>query len=246
MKKLIYILAGFVLILTSCAKDDGAGCFSSTGEIIEETRMVSSFNKLELHDNVSVILVQSDSNYAVVEAGENIISGIRTDVNDAGQMVIRNTNTCNWIRSYSKPLNVYLHYQDLDSIIYRSIGDVYTQNMMTTDTLWLEVFEGAGEINIDISSTRLYCSIHNGTADVYFTGQTGLQFLYSAGFGILDARDLVSTFAYVRNKSSNNLFVYSTKVLGVEINGIGDVYYKGNPDISLDKQGSGELIKLEP
>ena len=244
MKYLGYIIGVSILFL-SCSKDDGAGCFSSTGKIIEEFRFLDDFHKIELYDNVNVFLIQSDSNYAIVEAGKNVIDGVKTDVSESGCIKIQNVNNCNWIRSYEKPLNVYLYYSYVDTIEYRSIGDIVSNNLMQTDDLYVNVYEGAGKININVESHRVYCGIHYGTADIIISGKCGIKYLYSAGFGVMDCRDLECTFAYVNNKGSNNMYVNSTGALNVAISGLGDVYYNGSPSISLERTGSGNLIKLE-
>ena len=74
-------------------------CLKSTGDIIKEQRFVKDFTTLVVHDNIFVTLTQDTENSLEVEAGENLLSLIKTDV-DGGTLTITNDNSCNWVLSY--------------------------------------------------------------------------------------------------------------------------------------------------
>lgn len=232
-------------MLGSCKKGSLTDCKLTTGEITTEYRDIEIFNNILLKDNVNIILEKSDTSSVIVEAGANLLGGISTVVNDLGTLEIRNNNKCDWARDFSTPINVYIKYNNIDTIEYRSIGSITTKDTLRTDTLLVRVMEGAGKIDITIDVVRLYCQIHYGTADIIMNGKCGLSFVYSASFGLVDLRDLETTIVYVTNRSSNNVFVNSNYTLGAEIASIGDIYYKGNPsNITFDRTGSGNLIQL--
>lgn len=234
-----------IVFLGSCDKDSISNCRFSSGDITQEQRSVDEFSNILLKDNVNLILEKSDVPGIVVEAGSNLLNGISTDVNENGTLEIVNINKCDWARDFSTPINVYLRYDNIDSIEYRSIGNITTVDTLHTDTLWIRVMEGAGSINLTIDVNRLYSELHYGTADINIDGKCGLSFVYSASFGLVDLRELITTFVYVTNRSSNNVFVNATNTIGAEISNIGDIYYAGNPTtITLEKIGSGNLIKL--
>jgi len=231
--------------VSSCKKGDVTGCLFSTGDITKEVREIQSFNSILLCDNVNLILEKSNSNSVVVEAGSNLLNGIITTVGKDGVIEIRNDNNCNWIRSFESPINVYLNYVDIDSIEYHSIGDITTANSLSTDSLWITVHEGAGLINMEIDVGILYCSLHYGTLDIVLSGSSNISYIYTASFGLINMIDMESDFAYINNKSSNDVYLRVTKHLGATIEGIGNIYYAGNPNtISFEKLGSGELIPL--
>ena len=66
--------------------------------------------------NVNLYLRQANENKLVLESGTNLMAKIITEVNSNGVLEIRNENQCNWVRSYDKPINVYLEFKDLDSL----------------------------------------------------------------------------------------------------------------------------------
>ncbi len=246
MKKQLFILLLAIISFTSCEKNGVTDCFLSTGEIVMKTRNINSFNSILLKDNVNLILKQADSNAIIVEAGKNLISGIITDVGEDNVLEIRNDNSCNWIRSFENPINVYLHYKIIDSIDYRSIGDITTENTIVTDSLWIIAKEGAGQINLDVDIGTLYCSLHYGTLDITLRGESGVSYIYSASFGLINTLDMESDYMYINNKSSNDVYVRVKNHLGATIENIGNIYYTGNPNaISFEKLGAGELIELD-
>lgn len=244
MRKFIIIFIGLALF-GSCEKGFLSDCKFSSGEITTEQRTVGEFNNILLSDNVNLIIEESQVPGIVVEAGSNLLKGISTNVNANGTLELSNNNQCDWARDFSTPINVYLSCDNIDTIEYRSIGNISCTDTLHIDTLWIRVMEGAGSINITVDAVRLYSELHYGTADIIVGGKCRLSFVYSASFGLIDLRELTTSIVYVTNRSSNNVFVNSTNTLEAKISSIGDIYYKGNPvNIKIDKTGSGNLIKL--
>lgn len=246
MQRIGLIILLLVPLLHSCEKAPLSDCFTSTGDVIEEEREVGSFSSILLRHNVNLHLHQAQQNKLVVKAGSNLLPKIKTQVNENGRLEIRNNNSCNWVRSYDIPIDVYLDFVKLDSLEYRSIGDVTNEGTLFFDTLNLNVPEGSGKLALTIDAGIVYCGLPNGTADVVLKGFCEISYLYAAGFGRIDNRGLVSKFVYVNNKSSNNLYLQATIELGATIENIGNIYYSGSPPlINLNQIGTGKLIKLD-
>ncbi len=245
MRKIIYILMCF-LIINSCKKEDITECKLISGKTTIEYRSLENFKNILLKDNVNLILEKSDTSYLTIETGENLQKGIKTDVSDNGWLRIENKNGCDWARDYDIQIDVHLYYTDIDTIEYRSIGDITSVDSLTTDSLWIHVFEGAGIIKPTINVERLYCQLHYGTLDIVIDGKCGMAIVYTASYGLMDLRNLNSKIVFVNSRSSNNTFVNAYNTLGAEIGNIGDIYYKGNPEsLILNKTGTGNLIKLD-
>jgi hypothetical protein len=78
------------------------------------------------------------------------------------------------------------------------------------------------------------------------SGQTGVNFIYSASYGPFHCLDLESGFLFMRNASTNDCYVNVKHHFEYEITSLGNIYYKGNPEeISGTVSGSGKLIKYE-
>jgi hypothetical protein len=238
------ILLPLALLLATCSKDEGV-CISSTGKIITRDRGSQPYHTIEVSDNINLILTQDTAVHNItVEAGENLIDGIITKI-DSGRLVIRNENSCNWLRSFAIPVNVYLTFTRLDTLVFQAAGNITCTNELANESISLDVIEGAGKIELKLNAFRTYIIVKYGTTDVNLSGFSQITTLISYGFGPLHAEDLTSKFTYVSSYSSNDMFVYSSVDLQVEIGNIGDVYYTGNPaTISTNIYNEGRLIEF--
>lgn len=245
MRVINYSLIFLVLVLfSSCEKNNLGDCFKSTGEITEEVREIESFTKIIIHDNVEIVLTPSTSNLLTVSAGKNLIDKIITE-QIADTLIISNNNSCNWVRNYSTPIKVLVPINGLSEIEYRSIGDIICTDTIFSDSLNINVREGAGTLNILTNSYLVRSNLHYGTADIKVSGRCHLSYVYSASFGLIDNRFLISNQVYVGNKSSNDIYVTAVSTIAATIEGIGNIYYFGNPpNYSFNQIGSGQLIKL--
>lgn len=247
--KLIYdwILPLFALLigLSSCNKSTGFDCFMSTGSIEKVERSIPYFHSIQLNDNINLYLIQNGQNKLELEAGKNLMNQIQTEVTEDSVLVLANKNTCNWVRSYDKPINIYLSFKELRNIEYRSIGDVSNADSLRLDSLRIDIFEGAGNIELTLRTIVCEVNLHYGTANVVLHGRSNANILYQLGAGKIDVSALHTGNVYLRNWSSNDMLVWATNFLSAEIKGLGNVYYKGNPGIHSTLIGEGQLIPIQ-
>ena len=240
----IPLILMLLLILSGCSKDEGV-CVSSTGKIEVQDRGNIAYHSIMVHDNINLILTQDTAfNNIKVEAGKNLINGITTEI-DSGRLVIRNTNSCSWLRSFEVPVNVYLTFTQLDTIVFRAAGNISCTNKWANYSVYLEVIEGAGKLNLDVQAYRSYIMVRYGTTAINVSGTSEVSTLISYGFGPFHAEDLISKFTYTSSYSPNDMWVYSSIELTAEIGNIGNIYYRGNPaTIDANIKGEGKLIEF--
>lgn len=235
------ILIILLMFFSGCGKT-GLDCLTSTGEIILQEREITPFDSVEIYDNVSLFITEDTLYKLEVECGENIIGGIETVVEN-GNLVIHNTNTCNWVRSFDHPINVYISTPHLWKLYYNASGDVSSLTSLSGDSLKLEVWGGCGRIDLSLDIRTGFCYLQLGTADIHLKGSCGVVSIYSGDFGLIDARDLTSGFAFVSNKSSNDCYIRVHQKLTASIQSIGNIYYTGNPaEIETTINGAGSVI----
>lgn len=244
MLRLINIIIVLLFFTTSCEKSSVGDCFKSNGAITIIERPISGFHTIVLKDNIDLMLKSSNENSLSIEAGENLLNGIQTLVEDS-VLTIENNNRCNWIRSYDSPIIAYLDFINLDTIEYRSIGNVSSNDTIRLRNLVINVREGAGVIDFIVNTEMLFCNLHYGTADIKMRGRSINCFAYSASFGLVNNLNLLSDNVYLNTKSSNDIYVHAKNVLEAKIENIGNVYYEGDPpNIILTETSSGKLISL--
>ena len=259
MKKIIYLLilsfGGF-----SCGKTS-LDCFSDPGEISSEVRKIdSSFTHLNLFDNIDVELVSSNRNFVEVIAGKNLLDAISTEYTidtviiepvapdttvrkDIQKILsIRNNSACSFLRNDERPTKVIVFYTALKGITYRSNGNLKTLGELKTDTLKVDIFEGSGSLDLNINTYISYLNYHFGTADLHVDGKSNVNYIYQVSYGPIDAARLITGYTYLESRSANSCYIHADIALGATINGPGNIYYTGSPEISLIGTGSGKLI----
>jgi len=243
-KLITAVLFASILISAGCVKDNGV-CISSTGKTITQDRGSEAFTTISVYDNINLILTQDPSvNNIKVEAGENLIEGITTRI-DSGKLVLRNENSCNWLRSFKVPVNVYLTFTKLDTLSFQAAGNITCTNDWTNNSVYVAVIEGSGQFDLKLQAYRSFFFIPNGTTTISVIGKSDVTTIISSSFGPVHAENLVSKFTYISTHSPNDVFVSSSVDLQVEIGNIGNVYYRGNPaNIQTELLSEGKLIRL--
>lgn len=222
------------------------GCFQGTGKIIEEQRNISSHCiYIKVEDNLNLILTQNASPQIIVEAGENLQENIiATIINDS--LYLSNKNKCNWLRDYSKPINIYIPSKNLYKIDYQGSGDISATYQIERDSLIIDVRNGSGSITLDLNVQLARLNLHEGTSDFNISGKSLITFIYAADYGPFFCSNFESKHLYMNNRGTNDCYVNSTYELGVTIENLGNIYYYGSPEIiNSDITGKGRLIKME-
>ena len=236
---LICVFLGFAL--PSCSKEGGK-CVSSSGQVIVQDRHLSDFDSIRVLDYVNVILIPDVNNKVSVEAGENIIGGIITELSGR-ELVLRNTNNCNWLRSYNKPINVYISAKNLMKIHYESSGNISCTDTIRSSFLKIEMWGGCGFIDLKINVADGFFLQHMGTATLTLTGICNISSVYAGDYGLLQLQGLRTGYTFVTNNGSNDCYVNARHSLEATISSIGNIYYSGDPyEIKANITGSGKLI----
>ncbi len=230
--------------LSCCKKESMLDLFKSTGKIVKEQREAGYFDKIQLEDNINLIITQDTINKIVVQAGKNLLKLIKTDVKD-NCLNIHNDNKCNWVRSFDKEINVYVSLKNLQNIYYSGSGKISTTNTIVTDYLEVNIKSGSNVVDLSIDANVSWFNIHTGPGDIKICGNSEVNYLYSAGSGIANCRDLITGYTFITNKGTNNCYINVTKELEAKIKYFGDIYYTGNPYlVTTDITGEGKLIKI--
>jgi hypothetical protein len=239
------LLLFLTISLASCKKEHCFDCFKSTGKIVTEERSLEHFSSIHVSGQIHVLIKQESMNKAIVEAGQNLLNGIATRVED-GVLYIENNNKCNWVRSFKKDINITLYCKELAMITYTGAGTIRSSGTIVSDVLELDYWSGSGEVILDVQCSRVLVHMHTGPADAEISGTTDYAYFYTRGNGQARCRGLVSKKVEIDWKGTNDCWVHCTEELFANIGYIGNVYYAGNPPvIQAVITERGQLIPLE-
>ncbi len=222
-----------IFVLSAC------NIVRGSGNVTTEIRMVSSFDQVSLNGQGDLIITQGEQESLQIEAEDNLIPVIETEVRGNTLHIGTKNNTS---INPTKPVKFFLTMKDISGLEISGSGDI-TSDSVTADDLLLDV-NGLGNVMIDaLSAESLEVDI-SGVGDVRVAGQVVRQVIQISGVGEYAGADLESETGMVKVSGSRNATVWVNQTLGVEIDGSGRVNYYGSPTVNQDISGAGEVNGL--
>jgi hypothetical protein len=245
MEKLLAVFYILIVVLCfSCKKENSRDCFKAHGDDIIETVDLAEYHVIQINGHVDVTLKPNQRSGADITGGKNILPLIKCDVID-DTLFIDNTNTCNWVRSYDRVVNITLYVDTLTSIVNRSTGKlscIDTIYCATTFTLRGKAMNG--ETNLSVVANQVNATYINGTSTIYIDGRANIASFYCSSVGNIEASELIANETRINHKGTGEINVYSSTYLHGQINNTGNVYYSGAPKIiSVEELSSGQLLQ---
>lgn len=224
-----------ILILVSCK-----GVFRN-GDIIynQERPIAKPFDCIQINDNISVTLKEDTCQYVEITSGKFVIDKLTAEV-IGDTLVLHNNNRFDWLRSYNCPFEMIVHYKNLGIINYQSTGDLrsldsirgYYKNDFRVVNI--NIKEGSGDIDLMVSCNNVGVYYEHGTSKFILRGKVYWSEISTHGFGPIEAENLKSMEVYFSSTSTCYAKVWAIDLLKADLNGLGYLYYKGNPDITCN------------
>lgn len=205
-----------------------------------EDRTVKQFDKIQLEGMGTLKITQGAQESLRVEAPENLISAIRTEVSF-------NTLKIDYRRKwlfFSYPFSdvtFHVTVKDLSKIETSGSANIMMQELFT-EKLTLETSGSAeGNININVGAFDFESS---GSSTLNVSGRADTQRIKISGSGEYKAKDFKTNETDIDISGSGDALVNVKERLNVNISGSGSVEYYGNPSkVDQDISGSGTLRK---
>jgi predicted small secreted protein len=195
----------------------GCGTEQGSGNVTSETRNVSDFTEVALNGTGNLVVRQTGSESLNIEAEDNVIPEIKTEV-EGNRLTIETGNN---MPIPTQPITYELTVKDLSDLELAGAGSI-----------------DASDINTD--SLKVTTS---GSGDVKAAGKTDSQDVEISGAGSYRAEDLESEEAEIDISGAGEAIVKVEDRLDVRISGYGSVEYIGNPTVSRDITGAGEVTR---
>ena len=224
------------LLLSAC----GLRIIRGSGDRVTESRRVSDFDRVSLTGSGELVITQSGEESLTVEADENIMQYVRTEVRGG-------TLELGFVRGVSvstrRPIRFDLSVRDLDDLNISGSGTIDSDSI---DTSRLKIgISGSGDVRIDSLTARTVDVRIGGSGGVRLAGEADEQEVVIAGSGGFRGGDLRGEIVQVKITGSGNATVWATESLDVRITGSGSVNYYGNPRTSFSGAGSGRIKSLD-
>lgn len=241
MKRQLVIYCLLVFLFPHCKKP---GCFSEAGPVISVKREVTSFHRIDLYDNINVILTQDTAETITVKAPQNIEPNIIARIEN-GALILQNATNCKWLRNPSENPTVYISVKNLDHILYAGSGDVISSNTIEAETISLYSATGAGNVEISLNAKQLNATIEYESADFIFHGIADNCYSYANSRATLNLSDLQIKNLNIGYASVKDIIVNASDRIDAQVYHTGNIYYKGDPAIFTSYYSSGRLYKAQ-
>jgi hypothetical protein len=231
---LIFLSLFFILALSSCSVFEVAGL----GKVVSEERQVTAgIESISAGSSINLIIEQTGSESIRIEAAENIIPDVITEV-VKGELQI--TLKPLGFKGF-RPINCFVSVKDINSIKVSSSASVKCDDLKT-ENLTVEMSSSSnGSLKVDVATLDLKIA---SSANLTISGQADSQTIVVNSSGNLEAFNLVSKDCKIEVNSSGSANINVIENLDARVNSSASLNYKGNPKVSSDVSSSGSLKKV--
>ncbi|MCR5454192.1 MAG: DUF2807 domain-containing protein [Bacteroidales bacterium] len=244
MKVLIYVLAVAMLCI-SCDNENLPDFMKSEGAIVSDTVAIQPYKELIINNNCLVSLVKDSRDFIVVEYGENLISNVHVDYDEASARVSVSDDTkFRMVRNNSAVPKIKCHFSLLCNILANACVIISSDDNVDVREY---VFNGfAGGLNIVSNAPEVKLEITDGTGTYKMSGKADCLDIDVSYTSIVDALGLRARVAKVVNNSTGDVRVNATDTVYAEIRHTGDICYKsGAVPVQKVRKGKGSLRVIE-
>lgn len=237
MKTLTKITALLTLLLiTSSCFIEGMTGVRGNGNVISEDRTISSdFEVIKVQQGINLYLTQGNSTELNIEADENILDLLITEVKNNELKVYFDKNVYR-----AKARNVYLTTYTISKIKTSSGASVKSENTLQVNSLDLDSSSGSS-IKIYVNANEVTSESSSG-ADIDVYGKTETFSAKASSGSSIDADKLEAVDVYAKVSSGANIDVNVTGKLTANASSGGDIDFKGNPtNVNKDTSSGGSV-----
>ena len=227
---LISIYLALLFSTTSCIFNGVIG-IKGNGKVVSEERSISAgFDEINVQQGINLFVTQGKSTNISVEADENILDLLVTEVKN-NELNIYFEKNVHWAKSR----NVYLTASTISKISASSGASVKSENTIQAASLELDASSGS-TIKIHTNAEEIKSESSSGSNITIFGKSKNLTANASSGSSI-KANELKTENAFTKVSSGANIDLNVTQKLSAEASSGGAIDYGGNP-IEVDKETS--------
>ncbi len=257
---MVALMASILACSVNFGNNVGVSTIRGSGTVVTEIREVSNIWNVELAMTGKLHISLGDREALTIEAEDNLMQFIQTDVS-LGKLVIKTSERTNL--EPTRPIIYDLTVTKLSAITISSDGDIEADNL-GSDSFSVTV-SSSGNLTIsslDCTSLQVKSSSSGNTAlgnlmgdSISVTisssgnleiqnGQVQKQNIQLSSSGEYHANALASTTADVTISSSGSATIRVSDQLSGSLSSSGNVYYIGNPIVSINSTSSGQAIQI--
>ena len=242
-----FLLLLFIIVLCiSCKPAYDRSCLKKTGSLDSLKIELVPFEKLNLGDHITYLLVQDTVDKVVVSGGSNLLNfiDVYSDLSTS-TLNIRNNNRCRFFRYNTGDILVKIHFNHISEIVFNGSESLTNKGFLQMENLKIVTLGAAGSISLNMDANEIHLINDFGWPNANISGTCSIFRAEIYGHQWIDTRDLLvnSEISVISNAGTQSKINVQGVPLRVELGGTGDLWYYGEPT-SIDKKeyNSGRLI----
>ncbi len=203
--------------------------------VVTENREISFFNAIEASGPVKVELIQGEEIGLRLEADDNLMELIITEVNDQVLTIRMKERVVKY-----KALDVKVAFVALEALSVSAGASVYSLNTLVGIALKHVISSGAiSELNLDFEELTIEAS---SGARAKLAGKVRELFINSSSGAEVKASELQAENANIKTSSGSVNHVFVNNEMSVDASSGAVVNYGGRPTIKSMKTSSGGTV----
>jgi len=172
-----------------------------------------------------------------ITAERKVIDAITFHVKD-GKLSVRSARNF----KTDQPIRIEISASILASV--RVAGSESVVSEIPTAQTFAIANEGSGSYRANGVTANLVTAISTGSGDVVLAGNTDALKVVASGSGDVLLDRLIAMRARVESSSSSTVYLQAVRALDALVSGAGTIAYSGNPVVTKQVSGSGEITKF--
>jgi len=233
------LLIVFAAVATVSCEKGGVFCYKGNGIAATEVRSVSGFSEINLGLPADLIYTQSDHYSVTIEASENLMKFIETELHGSILEIDFIKNKC---FNSKEPITILISSPNMNGLTVSGSGSIQSKNSLTSNLLKI-VVSGSGNMSLDSLNVNNLNSVISGSGKLTASSFTNVitQDVQISGSGSVSFLNMPTLTSDITVSGSGNCDVNVINALSVDISGSGSVRYKGTPTVNSNVSGSGSI-----
>ncbi len=207
------------------------------GNLQTQEREVSGFDRIDVSGGFVVELVQGNRESLRLEAEENLLGSIKTEVRN-GVLHIYTKDGVNT----SKGMKAFVTMRKLSGMDISGGVKIIGKSPFRMDALKLDM-SGAAKITMEINAKELDADI-SGASRLELTGRADQVKMDLSGASKVEATGLEVKVLKAEASGASKMKVYAKESLEIDASGASAVYYKGSPRITAETSAGARVSRL--
>lgn len=234
--KIDFNLRAFALVCFSLLAMTHSSC---ADPIVDQERNLEPFTGIKVGGAFNLIMNQSGRHKVLIEAEEDIIEKVRTEVKGD---VLHIDMKWDWSWDDHGEVTIYVDFDELSLLDVSGASNVKAETPIRAEDLEIRV-SGAGDMDLEVEATAMDVTV-SGAGDVSISGNTETQKVRLSGAGDYEAQHLRSKYTDARASGAGSVVVFASEEIEASASGAGSVKYFGDPDREkTNSSGAGSISR---